>query len=73
MVQMVVGWPCQATRSLGMIGLNKEEFPVERLYVNSNGEITSITHDIRAKFWNVTYLEELDYNKQKKPVILLRT
>ena len=34
-------------RSLGMIGHNEEEFPVERLYVNSNGEITSITHDIR--------------------------
>ena len=30
-----------------MIGHNEEEFPVERLYVNSNGEITSITHDIR--------------------------
>ena len=25
------------------------------------------------KFWNVTYLEEMDYNNQKKPGILLKT
>ena len=25
------------------------------------------------KFWNVTYLEEMDYNKQKKPGILPKT
>ena len=25
------------------------------------------------QFWNVTYLEEMDYNNQKKPGILLKT
>ena len=26
----------------------------------------------RVKFWNVAYLEEMDYDKRKKPLILLK-
>ena len=29
-----------------------------------------ILHFCRVKFWNVTYLEDMDYNKTKKPGIL---
>lgn len=58
-------------RFLGVIGHHEDEFPIERLDVNTTGEIVaSISHDNRVKFWNVTYLEEMDYNKQKKPGIL---
>ena len=28
---------------------------------------------LRVKFWNVRYLEEMDYNKTKKPGILPKT
>ena len=27
----------------------------------------------RVKFWNVAYLEEMDYDKGKKPLILLKS
>ena len=27
----------------------------------------------RLKFWNVAYLEEMDYDKRKKPLILLKS
>jgi len=58
-------------RFLGVIGHHEDEFPIERLDVNTTGEIVaSVSHDNRVKFWNVTYLEEMDYNKQKKPGIL---
>lgn len=61
-------------RFLGVIGHHEDEFPIERLDVNTTGEIVaSISHDNRVKFWNVTYLEEMDYEKQKKPGILPKT
>jgi len=61
-------------RFLGVIGHHEDEFPIERLDVNTTGEIVaSISHDNRVKFWNVTYLEEMDYDKQKKPGILPKT
>jgi len=61
-------------RFLGVIGHHEDEFPIERLDVNTSGEIVaSISHDNRVKFWNVTYLEEMDYEKQKKPGILPKT
>jgi len=58
-------------RFLGVIGHHEDEFPVEKIDVNTSGEIiASVSHDNRVKFWNVTYLEEMDYNRQKKPGIL---
>jgi len=61
-------------RFLGVIGHHEDEFPIERLDVNTTGEIVaSVSHDNRVKFWNVTYLEEMDYNKQKKPGVLPKT
>jgi len=61
-------------RFLGVIGHHEDEFPVEKLDVNTTGElVASISHDQRVKFWNVSYLEEMDYNKQKKPGILPKT
>jgi len=61
-------------RFLGVVGHHEDEFPIERLDVNTTGEIVaSISHDNRVKFWNVQYLEEMDYNKQRKPGILSKT
>jgi len=61
-------------RFLGVVGQHEQEFPVERLDVNTSGEIiASISHDNRVKFWNVAYLEEMDYEKTKKPGVLAKT
>merc|ERR1712198_65601 len=59
---------------LGVVGHHEDSFPVEKLDVNTTGElVASISHDNRVKFWNVAYLEEMDYNKTKKPGILPKT
>jgi len=61
-------------RFLGVVGHHEDNFPIEKLDVNSSGEfIASISHDNRVKFWNVSYLEEMDYEKTKKPGILPKT
>jgi len=61
-------------RFLGVVGQHEQELPIERMDVSSSGEfIASISHDNRVKFWNVSYLEEMDYNKTKKPGILPKT
>ena len=58
-------------RFLGVVGHHDQELPVERMDVSNSGEIiASISHDNRVKFWNVAYLEEMDYNKTKKPGVL---
>lgn len=58
-------------RFLGVVGHHEDNFPVEKLDVNTTGELVgSISHDNRVKFWNVAYLEEMDYDKTKKPTIL---
>jgi len=58
-------------RFLGVVGHHEDSFPVEKLDVNTTGELVgSISHDNRVKFWNVAYLEEMDYDKTKKPLIL---
>jgi len=58
-------------RFLGVVGHHEDSFPVEKLDVNTTGElVASISHDNRVKFWNVAYLEEMDYDKTKKPLIL---
>jgi len=58
-------------RFLGVVGHHEDSFPVEKLDVNTTGElVASISHDNRVKFWNVAYLEEMDYDKTKKPTIL---
>jgi len=35
--------------------------------------LSNLGYSFRVKFWNVTYLEEMDYEKQKKPGILPKT
>jgi len=58
-------------RFLGVVGHHEGELPIEKMDVSGSGEmIASISHDNRVKFWNVTYLEDMDYNKTKKPGIL---
>ena len=55
-------------RFLGVVGHHEKEMPIERMDVSSSGEIiASTSHDNKVKFWNVKYLEEMDYNKRKKP------
>lgn len=56
-------------RFLGVVGQHEGEFPVERMDVNTTGEmVASVSHDNRVKFWNIKYLEEMDYDKTRKPV-----
>jgi len=56
-------------RFCGVVGQHEGDFPVERLDVNTSGEIVaSVSHDNRVKFWNVQYLEEMDYDKTRKPM-----
>jgi len=58
-------------RFLGVVGHHEDEFPVEKMDVNTTGEVVaSASHDNRVKFWNVGYLEEMDYEKTKKPTVL---
>jgi len=55
-------------RFCGVVGQHEGDFPVERLDVNTSGEIVaSASHDNKIKFWNVQYLEEMDYEKTRKP------
>jgi len=61
-------------RFLGVVGSHDDQFPIERLDVNTTGElVASVSHDNRVRFWNVAYLEEMDYEKTKKPGILPKT
>jgi len=44
------------------------DFPIEKLDVSGSGDIiASISHDQRVKFWNISYLETMEYKKTKKP------
>jgi len=55
-------------RFLGVVGQHESDLPVEILDVNTTGEVVaSASHDNRVKFWNVQYLEEMDYDKTRKP------
>jgi len=57
-------------RFLGVVGQHEDDLPVEILDVNTSGElVASGSHDNRVKFWNVQYLEEMDYDKTRKPVL----
>lgn len=55
-------------RFLGAVGHHEGNFPIERLDVSATGEfVASVSHDQKVKFWNIAYLENIDYNKTKKP------
>lgn len=57
-------------RFLGTVGHHEKGYPVERLDVSHDGTlIASLSHDECVKFWNISYLEEMDYNKTKKPFL----
>ena len=46
------------------------DFPIEKLDVSGSGDIiASISHDQRVKFWNISYLETMEYKKTKKPYL----
>ncbi len=50
-------------RMHGMVGEHDEDFPVESLALSSSKNIlASISHDETIKFWNVSYLAELESN-----------
>ena len=50
------------------VGHHENKHTIERLDVSYDGElIASISHDECVKFWNIKYLENMDYNKTKKP------
>ena len=55
-------------RFLGTVGHHAGGDPIERLDVSAGGEIVaSISHDSKIKFWNISYLEDMEYNKTRKP------
>ena len=55
---------------LGTVGHHEKNYPVEKLDVSYDGSlIASISHDNCVKFWSIKYLEEMDYNKTKKPFL----
>jgi len=57
-------------RFIGMVGHHDGDMPVEKMDVNGEGDlIASIGHDNRVKFWNISYLEKMDYEKKRKPQI----
>ena len=46
------------------------DFPIEKLDVSGSGNvIASTSHDQRIKFWNISYLEQMDYEKTRKPYL----
>ena len=46
------------------------DFPIEKLDVCGSGDIiASTSHDQRVKFWNISYLEKMEYQKTKKPYL----
>jgi len=57
-------------RFVGTVGHHEDHFPVEKVDVSAEGDlIASISHDQRVKFWNIKYLEQMDYKKTKKPFL----
>jgi len=55
-------------RFVGAVGHHELGFGVERVDVSATGElVASISHDQKVKFWNISFLEEIDYLKSKKP------
>lgn len=57
-------------RFIGQVGHHEGEMPVEKMDVSEAGDIVaSIGHDQRVKFWNIAYLEKIDYDKKRKPVV----
>ena len=57
-------------RFVGTVGHHEDHFPVEKLDVSAEGDmIASISHDQRVKFWNIKYLEQMDYKKTQKPFL----
>ena len=55
-------------RFLGTVGHHDGGYPVERLDVSASGElVASMSHDSKIKFWNISYLENMNYDKTKKP------
>jgi len=57
-------------RFVGTVGHHEKGFGVEKLDVSHDGSlIASISHDECVKFWSIKYLEEMDYNKTKKPFL----
>jgi len=58
-------------RFVGTVGIHKKNAAVDKLDVSHDGGlIASISsEDESVKFWNIKYLEEMDYNKTKKPFL----
>ena len=54
-------------RFLGTVGHHSGD-SIERLDVSAAGDIVaSVSHDAKIKFWNISYLENMEYNKTRKP------
>lgn len=57
-------------RFIGQVGDHDGNLPIEKMDVNGAGHlIASIGHDNKVKFWNISYLEQMDYNKKRKPIL----
>lgn len=55
-------------RFLGAVGHHDSRFGVDRIDISASGNIlASISQDSKVKFWDIGFLEEMDYNKTKKP------
>jgi len=54
---------------LGIVGAH-EEFPIERLALNHNGELlASISHDQSIKFWNIGWFYDLLDEEKKEEIV----
>lgn len=57
-------------RFIGTIGHHEDQFPVEKIDVSAEGDlVATISHDQKVKFWNIKYLEDMDYKKTRKPFL----
>ena len=53
---------------LSLLNCHHSGDSIERLDVSAGGElVASVSHDSKIKFWNISYLEDMEYNKTRKP------
>jgi len=57
-------------RFIGQVGHHEGDMPIEKMDVSGAGDIiASIGHDNRVKFWNISYLEKMEYERKRKPLV----
>jgi WD40 repeat protein len=57
-------------RFIGQVGHHEGHMPIEKMDVSGQGNlVASTSHDNRVKFWDISYLQDMDYVKKMKPVL----